>query len=129
MTDPMFIIFTISNILTSLGFNVPFIHLPALAHEAGLSKEQGARLLSIIGGANLVGRIVLGYLADKTWVNRLWVYNTCLTLCGIGKIDIILQNWPKIIYLFFFYNAQLLLCHFYVMISRHLPFMHVYSVF
>lgn len=89
LSDPMFVIFTISNFLTSIGFNIPYIYLTSQAEATGIDKETSNRLLSVVGIANLVGRIVLGYLSDKTWVNRLWVYNTSLTLCGIGKIDII----------------------------------------
>lgn len=35
--------------------------------------------------ANTLGRIILGFISDKSWVNRLWVYNVCLMICGIGK--------------------------------------------
>ncbi len=84
-TDPIFVIFTVSNFCTSVGFNVPFVYLAAQAEELGISKEKASYLLSIIGIANTVGRIVLGFLADKSWVNRLYVYNVCLTACGIGK--------------------------------------------
>nr|CAH7728723.1 unnamed protein product [Callosobruchus chinensis] len=33
-----------------------------------------------MGGANTIGRIVLGYLADKPWINRLYVYNGTIFL-------------------------------------------------
>ncbi|KAG4067169.1 hypothetical protein HA402_000160 [Bradysia odoriphaga] len=85
-TDPIFVIFTVSNFCTSVGFNVPFVYLAAQAEELGISKEKASYLLSIIGIANTVGRIVLGFLADKSWVNRLYVYNVCLTVCGLVTI-------------------------------------------
>lgn len=84
--DAVFIIFTISNFCTSIGFNVPYVYLAAQADTLGISKERASYLLSIIGIANTVGRIVLGYLADKPWVNRLLVYNVCLTCCGVGRL-------------------------------------------
>lgn len=58
--------------------------LQAMAENKKLSKEQTSQLLAIVGIANTVGRIVLGYLADKPWVNRLMVYNISLTICGIS---------------------------------------------
>lgn len=50
----------------------------------GMSTEEASYLLAAIGIANTIGRIVLGYIADKSWVNRLWVYNVCLFACGLG---------------------------------------------
>ena len=43
-------------------------------------------LLSVIGIANTLGRIILGYVSDRPWVNRLYLYNGCLAVCGIGSI-------------------------------------------
>lgn len=56
------------------------------AEERGLTKRDGSYLLATIGIANTFGRIVLGYISDKDWVNRLWVYNFCLAACGISKL-------------------------------------------
>ncbi|XP_063913750.1 monocarboxylate transporter 9 isoform X1 [Zophobas morio] len=82
--DWIFIIFTLSNFLTSVGFNVPYVYIVPKAKSLDLSAEEASMLLSIIGIANTVGRIILGYISDKPWVNRLTVYNWCLTLCGVA---------------------------------------------
>jgi sugar phosphate permease len=42
-------------------------------------------LLSIIGISNTLSRVILGYLSDKPWVNRLYLYNTALAICGISR--------------------------------------------
>lgn len=84
LKDPVFILYTLSNFATSLGFNVPYVYLADQAKLLDLTPEQGSYLIAIIGMANTFGRIILGYLSDKPWVNRLWIYNTCLTLCGLG---------------------------------------------
>jgi MCP family monocarboxylic acid transporter-like MFS transporter 14 len=42
-------------------------------------------LLSIVGISNTLSRVVLGYISDKPWVNRLYLYNIALTICGLGK--------------------------------------------
>lgn len=85
LKDPVFIIFTVSNFLTSIGFNIPYVYIAAQADVLKLTSEQGSYLLAIIGIANTVGRIILGYFSDKPFVNRLLVYNLCLTICGVGK--------------------------------------------
>uniref|UniRef100_A0A182SIL6 Major facilitator superfamily (MFS) profile domain-containing protein n=1 Tax=Anopheles maculatus TaxID=74869 RepID=A0A182SIL6_9DIPT len=84
MKDPIFIVFTVSNFLTSVGFNVPYVYLAAQAQVLGIGSQDASYLLGIIGIANTVGRIVLGYLSDKPWVNRLFVYNCSLAVCGIA---------------------------------------------
>ncbi|XP_046586395.1 monocarboxylate transporter 5 isoform X1 [Neodiprion lecontei] len=84
LKDPVFVLFTLSNFCTSIGFNVPYVYLAAQAEERGIPAEDASWLLGIIGIANTLGRIILGYISDKTWINRLIVYNSCLTICGIA---------------------------------------------
>lgn len=55
------------------------------ATAIGISKKDSSYLLALLGFANTLGRILLGFISDKPWVNRLMVYNVCLTVCGIGK--------------------------------------------
>ncbi|GAB0094066.1 monocarboxylate transporter 12 [Sergentomyia squamirostris] len=84
LKDPVFILFVVSNFCTSIGFYVPYVFLAPQGEEQGLTKEETSYLLAIIGVANTIGRIVLGYFSDKPWVNRLMVYNMCLTICGVA---------------------------------------------
>ncbi|KAJ9590108.1 hypothetical protein L9F63_016769, partial [Diploptera punctata] len=84
LKDPIFILFTVSNFCTSIGFNIPYVYLVAQAEERQLTTKEASMLLSVIGIANLIGRIILGYVSDKPWINRLLVYNVCLTICGLS---------------------------------------------
>ncbi|XP_012286973.1 monocarboxylate transporter 12 [Orussus abietinus] len=84
LKDPVFILFSLSNFCTSIGFNIPYVYLVAQAKEQGMSKEDASYLLSVIGIANTIGRVALGYVSDKPWINRLLVYNICLTVCGLS---------------------------------------------
>ncbi|XP_001606934.1 monocarboxylate transporter 13 isoform X1 [Nasonia vitripennis] len=84
LRDPVFIIFSLSNFFTSLGFNVPYVFLVKQAETHDIDKETASMLISVIGFANTAGRIVLGYISDKPWVNRLFIYNVCLTVCGLS---------------------------------------------
>ncbi|XP_048745466.2 monocarboxylate transporter 9-like [Ostrea edulis] len=84
LKDVIFLLFTISNICTSIGFNMPYIYLPDRAHEVGINKTDATFLVSVIGIANTIGRVVFGWMADKPWVNRLMLYNTSLFICGIA---------------------------------------------
>lgn len=51
------------------------------------SMQDASFLLSIVGAANTLSRVILGYLSDKKWMNRLYLYNGALTVCGIGKCN------------------------------------------
>lgn len=84
LKDVIFLLFTISNICTSIGFNMPYIYLPDRAHEYGINKTDATNLISVIGIANTIGRVVFGWMADKPWVNRLMLYNTSLFICGLA---------------------------------------------
>ncbi|XP_034824072.1 monocarboxylate transporter 12 [Maniola hyperantus] len=82
LVDPIFILFSVSNFLTSIGFYIPYVYTVPMSEKQGI--ENSPYLISIIGASNLVGRIVLGYISDKPWVNRLLAYNVCLTIAGIS---------------------------------------------
>ncbi|XP_050306726.1 uncharacterized protein LOC126743600 [Anthonomus grandis grandis] len=79
--DPVFVLYSASNLLTSIGFNIPYVYLVSKA-KLSMDLEDAQMLISIIGAANTVGRIILGYVSDKPWINRLQVYNWSLTICG-----------------------------------------------
>ncbi|KAK3870452.1 hypothetical protein Pcinc_024325 [Petrolisthes cinctipes] len=84
LTDGIFILFAISNFCTSIGFNAPYIFIVDRARHLGISDRESSMLLAVVGISNTVSRIVLGYISDQSWVNRLYLYNIALTLCGIG---------------------------------------------
>jgi len=76
-----FMMFAVSNFLTSLGYPIPYTFVPDNAELVGLSKRQGAYLVGLIGISNTVARVILGAMSQK--MNRLFLYNTCLLICGI----------------------------------------------
>lgn len=95
--DVIFVLFILSNLLTSVGFNIPYVFLVTKAKKDGINPDKASMLISIIGGANTIGRIILGYLSDKPWINRLYIYNSSLTIAGIGeKSCIYLLSWNKL---------------------------------
>lgn len=52
----------------------------------GIPSANASFLLSVVGIANTIGRVILGYISDKPWLNRLWLYNGALTVCGLGIV-------------------------------------------
>lgn len=82
--SPVFLLFTASNFLTSLGFNTPFIYVVDQATLLGIDSTRADLLLSTIGISNTIGRVILGFISDMKRINRVYLYATLLTLCGIA---------------------------------------------
>lgn len=106
--DPICIVLIISSFFTSLGYNVPYLYLAALAEKIQPPTEQASYMLSLIGIANTLGRILIGYWSDKPWVNRLFVYNVCLAVCGAGehKIKAISSIWKHHFFIIIFFDQS-----------------------
>ena len=87
LRNPVFLIFAVSNFLTSIGYYVPHIYLKDRVIGMDIALEQdAATLFGIIGISSTAGRLIFGYLSDRSFVNRLALYNTCLTICGLSTI-------------------------------------------
>jgi MFS family permease len=78
----VFMMFAVSNFFTSLGYPIPYTFVPDNAKVLGLKTSEGAFLVALIGITNTVARLVLGILSQV--MNRLFLYNTCLVVCGIS---------------------------------------------
>lgn len=87
LNNPIFMLFAVADFATCLGYYVPYFLLADRASVLGISSENASHLLSIIGIINTISRIIMGYISDKPWVNRLLVYNISLIICGIGKLN------------------------------------------
>ncbi|CAF3952005.1 unnamed protein product [Rotaria sordida] len=86
LKDAAFALFAVSNFLTSLGFNVPYNFANDLAADAKVIEHKRHWIIMSIGIANCFGRVIIGYLADRSWVNRLILYNTTLIIAGIATM-------------------------------------------
>jgi len=84
LEDPLFLLIGISNVFGMMGFYTPFVYLPALAaNYDGISVEDAAFLVSVIGISNTIGRVLAGWMSDFSWVNSLVVTYTSLILAAI----------------------------------------------
>jgi MFS family permease len=75
---PAFGLLYLNSFLSSMALFVPFVYLPAFAHDHGATEIASAALISIIGGASVIGRLGLGAIADRTSTIRL--YQACYLL-------------------------------------------------
>ncbi|OQV19610.1 putative Monocarboxylate transporter 2 [Hypsibius exemplaris] len=64
---------------------IPHSFLPHRAEtEAGIDKELAAYLISIMGFANLAGRLMSSLISDQRWLNRMIVYCCCCFVAGLS---------------------------------------------
>jgi MFS family permease len=54
----------LANLLLCLVLFVPFVHLPASAEDAGVGPTAAAGLVGVVGASSIIGRLVLGGVAD-----------------------------------------------------------------
>ncbi|VDD75553.1 unnamed protein product [Mesocestoides corti] len=84
LKNPAFIVFAVSNFLTSLGFNAPFLFVMDRATLMGVDEASAGFLVASIGIGNTLGRVVVGVLAmTRHRKLRLHLYTGSLVLCGV----------------------------------------------
>jgi hypothetical protein len=90
--------FAISNFLTSLGFNAPYIFTVDQAKSYGIDESSADWIIQTIGISNTVGRIILGVLCMFERVDRVFLYSTVITICGVATvIEPFLKTFPLMI--------------------------------
>ncbi|XP_076251310.1 monocarboxylate transporter 5-like [Rhynchophorus ferrugineus] len=85
LKSPSFLILAVGGFFTMMGFYVPFMYLVDRA-SGSMPKQTAVLLVSSIGIANTIGRVLCGLLSSFPGVNALFVTNAALTLGGIATI-------------------------------------------
>jgi MFS family permease len=70
--------------LSTLGLFMPYTHLPKYAEEHGVSTSAAILMLSIMGLASMVGRVVVGLLADV--YGKLAMLQVCMGMGGVSTL-------------------------------------------
>ena len=76
VSRPLFWVYCLANIAQGLGFFFPSLFLPSYATSIGLSTQQGAILLALMSGAQVLGQWTFGILSDRMGLNILVVIST-----------------------------------------------------
>jgi len=95
LLDAIFILFVVSNFLTSIGFVVPYVFLPSRGLRLRFDVYEATLLISMVGISNTVGRVFFGYVGDLKCMNRLMLANTVRVICGIcSVVSVFLRTFP-----------------------------------
>jgi MFS family permease len=79
---PAFASLYFSAVLLSLALFQVFVYLPDFAEDDGASEVAAAGLVAVVAAASIVGRLVLGPVADK--VGRIRTYRLCFLVMGLS---------------------------------------------
>lgn len=86
LKSPSFLILAISGFLTMMGFYVPFMYLKDRAEMNGISTSTAVFLVSAVGIANTVGRVLCGIISSLPGMNTLLINNVAISIGGISTI-------------------------------------------
>lgn len=84
LRNPLFWVYSISNLAMGLGYFFPSIYLPSYATSAGLPSSQGALLLTIMSVAQVLGQFCFGYLSDKSRIPLSLLVTSSAMAAGIA---------------------------------------------
>lgn len=73
--------------VASYGYWVPFVHIVPYARDQGLTATDAALLVSVMGVFNIVGRVVLGAIADRLGRRR-------MLQISVGAMSVAVLFWP-----------------------------------
>ncbi|WP_436346191.1 MFS transporter [Natronorubrum sp. FCH18a] len=82
--SPSFVLVFVGWVAIYTTMYVVFVHLVVYASDIGLSRAVGATALAVIGGANAVGRVGIGYVSD--YVGRVRVFAACSAIMGVSTL-------------------------------------------
>jgi MFS family permease len=75
-----FVLLYLSWVLATTALFVPFVFLPVFARDQGASEVAAAALVSAIGGASILGRLVMGPIGD--WLGVLPLFKLTVFMMG-----------------------------------------------
>ncbi|KAJ8723438.1 hypothetical protein PYW08_003350 [Mythimna loreyi] len=81
-----FLILALSGFFTMTGFFVPFVYVQDRAKANHVPQQHIEWLVSSIGMANIVGRLVCGVVSSMPKVSPMWVTNIALTMGGLATM-------------------------------------------
>ncbi|KAJ0183184.1 hypothetical protein K1T71_001160 [Dendrolimus kikuchii] len=84
--SPTFVILAVSGFFTMLGFFVPYMYVQKRAIKNHVQEDISIWLVSAIGIANIVGRIVCGLVSSMPKISPLWLNNIALSAGGIATM-------------------------------------------
>uniref|UniRef100_A0A0N4ZMY1 MFS domain-containing protein n=1 Tax=Parastrongyloides trichosuri TaxID=131310 RepID=A0A0N4ZMY1_PARTI len=84
LKEPAMMLIAASNLLGMLAFYIPYFFIKDFATSNGISAEDGTFLVSLMNILNTLGRVFIGWFADKNVISALNLTN--ISLIGSGSL-------------------------------------------
>ncbi|XP_022089922.1 monocarboxylate transporter 5-like isoform X2 [Acanthaster planci] len=82
--NPSFVIMLAVSIAHGFGWASTTYHLVSRAESVGVEPDKAALLLTAMGTGSLVGRLSIGWLADKKWIDPKIYYTCTFAFCALA---------------------------------------------
>ncbi|ORX55792.1 MFS general substrate transporter [Hesseltinella vesiculosa] len=83
LKDTTFLLWMVGSVTSLSGFFLPFWFIPSYAQYIGLSADQGTACVSVMSAGQFVGRIFIGFVADR--IGRLNTDILVTLVCGLSS--------------------------------------------
>ncbi len=80
---PTYILYCIGALLFVCVYYIPNIYLPEYATSMGMTNQEAANLISVIGFANLASRFIFGFISDLGPRFRMCLCSISVTMLGV----------------------------------------------
>ena len=84
LKDARFMLFLANNVLWNVGSLILLHFCADFAFLSGISKNQGAILISTLGGCSLLGRVAIAVIGSHRMCNRFYVFIVSTAISGLA---------------------------------------------
>ncbi|XP_037397847.1 monocarboxylate transporter 12-B [Pygocentrus nattereri] len=104
---PDFLLLSVSFLFLAFGCSVPFVYLVPYSLSVGISHQQAALLMSVLGVMGIVGNITFGWISDRKCLRtyRIVSYLLAIVLEGLACLFVpLLRNFSLLVAFALFYG-------------------------
>ncbi|KAK4291323.1 hypothetical protein Pmani_035838 [Petrolisthes manimaculis] len=100
--SPSFCVLNLASFLSLLAFYVPFMFLPSYGASKEIDTKLIALVMSGIGGVDTISRILMGWLADRRWMDHTHLLIICTVFGGVATmlIPVIPTHIPHLLFMY-----------------------------
>ncbi|XP_022090590.1 monocarboxylate transporter 5-like [Acanthaster planci] len=89
---PGFVLWFTANIVMNISLIFPFVNMIKFMTTIGITEEEGSFVLTIVGTADLGGRLGSAFFGDHLPVKSVYVYPVCSTIMAAATFCLLLIN-------------------------------------
>ncbi len=98
---PSYIFYCVGLALHASGYYIPKVFLPGFAISTGITAQDSANLVSVVGFANLISRLIFGYIGDLGPRLRLGLCGLSMVIMGMGGVALPFVRTYPIVFLIY----------------------------